>query len=230
MSERWPETPDVAEPPEDEDPAVDADADADAAVEAEDVVEDEAEDVVEDEAEDVIEDVVEEQEAPAAAAEHTEGGFSVPDGYGVLQGKPEGSRTCTRSSIVSTRLRVPINSPAIIDGALFVNCAAITTRLSLIVTSPSTANWGIGAVSICSTTRLIVSPVRPNGLSHASSVWNDNRVWFSTIEVSTENLGNLSSKMVTSAMQANAASNGFGLNDRAKPRNVMTPGMIAISS
>jgi 6,7-dimethyl-8-ribityllumazine synthase len=130
MSERWPETPEVAEPPEDEDPAVDADAAVD----------------------DVVEDAVEEQEAPAAlAAEHTEGEFSVPDGYGVLQGKPEGTRRAV--GIVVGRFNGAVTS-RLLEGALAeLEEAGVARDAITIMPVPGAFELPIAAMALAKTRR-----------------------------------------------------------------------------
>jgi 6,7-dimethyl-8-ribityllumazine synthase len=88
MSERWPDTPELADPPEPE-------AEPDGEPEA------------------VVEEV---EEAPAeATSEHAEGEFTVPDGYGVLQGKPEGNRRAV--GIVVSRFNGAVTS-RLLEGAL----------------------------------------------------------------------------------------------------------------
>jgi 6,7-dimethyl-8-ribityllumazine synthase len=129
MSERWPETPKVAEPPESEDPAVD------------DVVDD---DVVDDEAVD--------EEAPAApVSEHAEGEFSVPDGYGVLEGKPEGSRRAV--GIVVSRFNGAVTS-RLLDGALAeLEEAGVAREAITIMPVPGAFELPIAAMALAKTRR-----------------------------------------------------------------------------
>jgi 6,7-dimethyl-8-ribityllumazine synthase len=85
VTERWPEVPDLAEPPGKEDAAAG-------------------------------DGVVDEKPPPAApVSEHAEGDFSVPDGYGVLEGKPEGSRRAV--GIVVARFNGAVTSK-LLEGAL----------------------------------------------------------------------------------------------------------------
>jgi 6,7-dimethyl-8-ribityllumazine synthase len=129
MSERWPETPKVAEPPESEDPAVDDVVDVD-------VVDDEAVD----------------EEAPAApVSEHAEGEFSVPDGYGVLEGKPEGSRRAV--GIVVSRFNGAVTS-RLLDGALAeLEEAGVAREAITIMPVPGAFELPIAAMALAKTRR-----------------------------------------------------------------------------
>ncbi len=129
MSERWPEAPKLAEPPEDEDPAVDAEADAAA-----------------------VEDVVEEEEAPAVpASEHTEGEFSIPDGYGVLEGKPEGNRRAV--GIVVGRFNGAVTS-RLLEGALAeLEEAGVARDAITIMPVPGAFELPIAAMALAKTRR-----------------------------------------------------------------------------
>jgi 6,7-dimethyl-8-ribityllumazine synthase len=129
VSESWPETPKLAEPPETE--AADADAPVDEAV-------------------DVV--VEEEEAAPAAAtSEHTEGEFSVPDGYGVLQGKPEGSRRAV--GIVVGRFNAAVTS-RLLDGALAeLEEAGVARDAITIMPVPGAFELPIAAMALAKTRR-----------------------------------------------------------------------------
>ena len=127
MSERWPEAPKVAEPPEREDPAVD--------------------DAVED---DVLDRVVVDEEAPAVS-EHAEGDFSVPDGYGVLEGKPEGSRRAV--GIVVSRFNGAVTS-RLLDGALAeLEEAGVAREAITIMPVPGAFELPIAAMALAKTRR-----------------------------------------------------------------------------
>jgi 6,7-dimethyl-8-ribityllumazine synthase len=129
MSERWPETPKVAEPTESDDPAVD--------------------DVVDD---DVVDDEVVDEEAPAASvSEHAEGEFSVPDGYGVLEGKPEGSRRAV--GIVVSRFNGAVTS-RLLDGALAeLEEAGVAREAITIMPVPGAFELPIAAMALAKTRR-----------------------------------------------------------------------------
>jgi 6,7-dimethyl-8-ribityllumazine synthase len=128
VSESWHETPKLAEPPESED------ADAEAPVD------------------EVVEEEQEEQEAPVApAAEHTEGEFSVPDGYGVLEGKPEGNRRAV--GIVVGRFNGAITS-RLLDGALAeLEQAGVARDAITIMPVPGAFELPIAAMALAKTRR-----------------------------------------------------------------------------
>lgn len=93
MSERdsWPEAPELAEPP-----AEDGAGEDEVVAEAE-------------------EEIVAQSDLEAPAAEHAVGDFSVPDGYGVLQGEPQGGRRAV--GIVVGRFNGAVTSK-LLEGAL----------------------------------------------------------------------------------------------------------------
>jgi 6,7-dimethyl-8-ribityllumazine synthase len=129
MTERWPETPKLDEPPESEDP------DADASVD------------------DQVEEVEEEEEAAPAAptAEHAAGEFSVPDGYGVLQGQPEGSRRAV--GIVVGRFNGAVTS-RLLDGALAeLEEAGVARDAITIMPVPGAFELPIAAMALAKTRR-----------------------------------------------------------------------------
>jgi 6,7-dimethyl-8-ribityllumazine synthase len=126
MTERWPDTPKLDEPPETEDP--DADASVDELVEEE------------------------EEAVPAApAAEHAAGEFSVPDGYGVLQGQPEGSRRAV--GIVVGRFNGAVTS-RLLDGALAeLEEAGVARDAITIMPVPGAFELPIAAMALAKTRR-----------------------------------------------------------------------------
>lgn len=132
MSERWPETPEPVEPPESEDPAVD------------EVVEDV---VVEDEAEPVAEEA-----APAEhAAEHAEGEFAVPDGYGTLQGTPDGARRAV--GVVVSRFNGAVTSK-LLEGALAqLERAGVARDAITVMPVPGAFELPIAAMALAKTRR-----------------------------------------------------------------------------
>ena len=99
MSEReaWPNSPELADPPGEEDGAPAAEEDEEE-LERRELEDDELEEEPEAEGEP-------EQEAPR---EHAEGDYAVPDGYGVLQGAPTGGRRAV--GIVVSRFNGAVTS------------------------------------------------------------------------------------------------------------------------
>jgi 6,7-dimethyl-8-ribityllumazine synthase len=126
VTERWPETPKLAEPPESDEAEGEADA--------------------------TLDEVVEEQEAPAAAtSEHAEGEFVVPDGYGVLQGKPEGNRRAV--GIVVGRFNGAVTS-RLLDGALAeLEEAGVARDAITIMPVPGAFELPIAAMALAKTRR-----------------------------------------------------------------------------
>jgi len=124
VSESWPETPKLAEPPDSE----------------------------EAEAEAPVDESVEEQEAPVApASEHTEGEFSVPDGYGILRGKPEGNRRAV--GIVVGRFNGAVTS-RLLDGALAeLEQAGVARDAITIMPVPGAFELPIAAMALAKTRR-----------------------------------------------------------------------------
>jgi 6,7-dimethyl-8-ribityllumazine synthase len=135
MNERWPETPKLDEPPESEDP------DADATIDEQ----------VEEEVEREVSEEEEEAEPAAPASEHVEGEFSVPDGYGVLQGKPEGSRRAV--GIVVGRFNGAVTS-RLLDGALAeLEEAGVARDAITIMPVPGAFELPIAAMALAKTRR-----------------------------------------------------------------------------
>jgi len=129
VSDRWPETPKVAEPPESEDPAVD-------------------DEVVDD----VFDDDGADEEAPAdSVSEHAKGDFSVPDGYGVLEGKPDGSRRAV--GIVVSRFNGAVTS-RLLEGALAeLEEAGVARDAITIMPVPGAFELPIAAMALAKTRR-----------------------------------------------------------------------------
>ena len=124
MSERWPESPELAEPPESEDPAGAGEADP----------------------------VIDEEAPPAElSAEHAEGEFSVPEGYGVLEGKPEGNRRAV--GIVVGRFNGAVTS-RLLDGALAeLEEAGVARDAITIMPVPGAFELPIAAMALAKTRR-----------------------------------------------------------------------------
>jgi len=123
MTERWPETPELVEPPESDDSAAHEPAGEE---------EDEA--------------------APATrVTEHAEGEFSVPDGYGVLEGNPEGSRRAV--GIVVGRFNGAVTS-RLLEGALAeLEEAGVAREAITIMPVPGAFELPIAAMALAKTRR-----------------------------------------------------------------------------
>jgi 6,7-dimethyl-8-ribityllumazine synthase len=136
VTDRWPEVPKLADP-EQEEP------------EAEALVEEEPEAAA----------LVEEEQAeraPAAApaaslAEHAGGEFSVPDGYGVLEGRPQGSRRAV--GIVVSRFNGAVTSK-LLEGALAeLEEAGVARDAITVMPVPGAFELPIAAMALAKTRR-----------------------------------------------------------------------------
>ena len=121
MSERWPETPELAEPPGSEEAPGDG-------------------------------VVADKEPAPAGpTSEHVVGEFSVPDGYGVLQGKPEGDRRAV--GIVVSRFNGTVTSK-LLEGALAeLEEAGVAREAITIMPVPGAFELPIAAMALAKTRR-----------------------------------------------------------------------------
>jgi 6,7-dimethyl-8-ribityllumazine synthase len=99
-------------------------------------------------------EVVEEQEAPAEPAsvsEHVEGDFSVPEGYGILQGKPEGTRRAV--GVVVGRFNGAVTSK-LLEGALEeLEGAGVARDAITIMPVPGAFELPIAAMALAKTRR-----------------------------------------------------------------------------
>ena len=146
MSERWPETPEPDEPPADDDSTDDPSSDA-----GDDAGDDPAVDLVVEE--EVEEEVAEEEERrpPSPRAEHAEGDFSVPDGYGTLEGKPEGTRRAV--GIVVSRFNGAVTSK-LLEGALAeLEAAGVAREAITVMPVPGAFELPIAAMALAKTRR-----------------------------------------------------------------------------
>ena len=128
MSDRWPEPPELEDPPgvEPGDAAEDGAAAADAAAEP----------------------AAAEPEAPR---EHAEGEFRVPDGYGVLEGRPEGGRRAV--GIVVSRFNGAVTSK-LLEGALAeLDQAGIPQDAITVMPVPGAFELPIAAMALAKTRR-----------------------------------------------------------------------------
>ena len=138
MSERdsWPDAPELDDPSETDEPAAEADVD---------------EEVSETVSEAVPETVSETVPDTAAAAEHAEGDFSVPDGYGVLQGKSEGGRRAV--GIVVSRFNGAVTSK-LLEGALAeLDAAGVAREAITVMPVPGAFELPIAAMALAKTRR-----------------------------------------------------------------------------
>jgi 6,7-dimethyl-8-ribityllumazine synthase len=144
MSDGWPQTPKLDEPPETDD------SEADASVDEE--VDEGVEQDVEQEVEQEVDEKIDDEAAPAApASEHAEGEFSVPDGYGVLEGKPEGSRRAV--GVVVGRFNGAVTS-RLLDGALAeLEQAGVARDAITIMPVPGAFELPIAAMALAKTRR-----------------------------------------------------------------------------
>ena len=167
MSERdsWPEAPELAGPPGEEDEVgvaedaeeVEVEAEPEEAPGEEPAADDEppAEDEPpsEDEPESDGEPAADEPaaEAPRAPTEHAEGDFSVPDGYGVLQGSSEGARRAV--GVVVSRFNGAVTSK-LLDGALAeLESAGVAREAITIMPVPGAFELPIAAMALAKTRR-----------------------------------------------------------------------------
>jgi 6,7-dimethyl-8-ribityllumazine synthase len=124
--DRWPDAPELADPP-----GEDAEADELAA----------------DEAAEEPEPSVEE----APAAEHAAGAFAVPDGYGVLQGRPQGGRRAV--GIVVSRFNGAVTSK-LLEGALAeLDDAGVSREAITVMPVPGAFELPIAAMALAKTRR-----------------------------------------------------------------------------
>ena len=147
MSERdgWPEAPPLEDPPANEGEAVED------AVEIEDP---ELEpDVEEPEVEAVVleEPAVEEPQAEMESTQHAAGDFAVPDGYGVLEGSPQGGRRAV--GIVVSRFNGAVTGK-LLEGALAqLEALGIARDAITVMPVPGAFELPIAAMALAKTRR-----------------------------------------------------------------------------
>ena len=162
MSDRWPDTPSLEDPPgeaqaaEVEAPEAQADADAAPADEAPVIEEAPAEETSGDELPGEEDEAPESELAtPAAetapAAEHAAGDFGVPEGYGVLQGNAEGGRRAV--GIVVSRFNGAVTSK-LLEGALAeLETAGVAREAITVMPVPGAFELPIAAMALAKTRR-----------------------------------------------------------------------------
>jgi len=152
----WPEAPSLEDPPGEEDEAPEAEveeAEVDAVeVEEAEEVEAEAEEIEEAAAE--SEPAAEEQQEEVAEAEppeHAAGDFLVPDGYGVLEGKPQGGRRAV--GIVVSRFNGAVTGK-LLEGALAeLESAGVAREAITVMPVPGAFELPIAAMALAKTRR-----------------------------------------------------------------------------
>ena len=162
MSERdsWPEAPSLDDPPRETDDAVEVEASgadvvapepeiaADAEEPEAEVAEPEAE-VAEVELEPAVE--ADEAEFDAESVEHAAGDFGVPEGYGVLEGSPQGGRRAV--GIVVSRFNGAVTGK-LLEGALAeLESAGVAREAITIMPVPGAFELPIAAMALAKTRR-----------------------------------------------------------------------------
>ena len=150
MSERdgWPEAPSLEDPPGEEDEAPEAEVE-----EVEEVEEVAAEEVEAEaaESEPAAEEQREEEVVEAESSEHAAGDFVVPDGYGVLEGKPQGGRRAV--GIVVSRFNGAVTG-RLLEGALAeLESAGVAREAITVMPVPGAFELPIAAMALAKTRR-----------------------------------------------------------------------------
>ena len=160
MSERdgWPESPSLEDPPGEEDEAPEAEVD-DVEVEAVEVEEaEEAEADVVDAAVDAeaaesepAAEVQQEEDVETESPEHAAGDLFVPDGYGVLEGKPQGGRRAV--GVVVSRFNGAVTGK-LLEGALAeLESAGVAREAITVMPVPGAFELPIAAMALAKTRR-----------------------------------------------------------------------------
>ena len=156
MSERdsWPEAPSLEDPPGEEDEAQEVEVEASGAdvvapetdIEAADAEE------PEDEAAPVADEPETETEPePEPAAEHAAGDFGIPEGYGVLEGSPQGGRRAV--GVVVSRFNGAVTGK-LLEGALAeLESAGVAREAITIMPVPGAFELPIAAMALAKTRR-----------------------------------------------------------------------------
>ena len=156
MSERdrWPEAPSLEEPLGEGEPDAAVDVEEQGVEEAPEVeaapeVEEAKPEAVEAEAE--AEAVEAEAEPEAASTEHAAGDFAVPDGYGVLEGSPQGGRRAV--GIVVSRFNGAVTGK-LLEGALAeLEAVGVAREAITIMPVPGAFELPIAAMALAKTRR-----------------------------------------------------------------------------
>jgi 6,7-dimethyl-8-ribityllumazine synthase len=138
VSERWSDTPELDDPPAEEDEA------------AEESVAD-SNDVDPEPQSEAVEEEIVAQSNLEEESEHAAGDFSVPDGYGVLQGAPEGGRRAV--GIVVSRFNGAVTSK-LLEGALAeLDEAGVARDAITVMPVPGAFELPIAAMALAKTRR-----------------------------------------------------------------------------
>ena len=99
----------------------------------------------------MVEEEEQEAEEAASVSEHAAGEFSVPDGYGILEGKPEGTRRAV--GIVVSRFNGAVTSK-LLDGALAeLEAAGVARDAITVMPVPGAFELPIAAMALAKTRR-----------------------------------------------------------------------------
>jgi 6,7-dimethyl-8-ribityllumazine synthase len=148
--DRWPDAPELAGPPGEEEEVEEA-ADVELEAEPEAPVDEPAADDEPSSDDEPAPDEPAAGEAPPAAAEHAEGDFSVPDGYGVLQGSGEGARRAV--GVVVSRFNGAVTSK-LLEGALAeLETAGVAREAITVMPVPGAFELPIAAMALAKTRR-----------------------------------------------------------------------------
>ena len=158
MSERdgWPESPSLEDPPGEEDEAPEAEDVEVEAVEVEEAEEAEADEVdaaVDAEAaeSEPAAEVQQEEDVETESPEHAAGDLFVPDGYGVLEGKPQGGRRAV--GVVVSRFNGAVTGK-LLEGALAeLESAGVAREAITIMPVPGAFELPIAAMALAKTRR-----------------------------------------------------------------------------
>ena len=156
MSERdgWPESPSLEDPPGEEDEAPEAEVDdvEVEAVEVEEAEEAEADEVDAEAAEsEPATELQQEEDVEIESPEHAAGDFFVPDGYGVLEGKPQGGRRAV--GVVVSRFNGAVTGK-LLEGALAeLESAGVAREAITVMPVPGAFELPIAAMALAKTRR-----------------------------------------------------------------------------
>jgi 6,7-dimethyl-8-ribityllumazine synthase len=136
VSDRWPEAPPLEDPPGEEDETPETDVDEPAA-EGEPETDEPAAEA--------------EPEVESESTEHVAGDFGVPEGYGVLEGNPQGNRRAV--GIVVSRFNGAVTS-TLLDGALAeLEAAGVAREAITVMPVPGAFELPIAAMALAKTRR-----------------------------------------------------------------------------
>ena len=130
MSDRWPDAPELDDPPSEEDEAPEAEVAGPA---------------------DEMPEELEVEAGHVVAQEHAEGEFGVPDGYGVLEGRPQGGRRAV--GVVVSRFNGAVTSK-LLEGALAeLEEAGVARDAITVMPVPGAFELPIAAMALAKTRR-----------------------------------------------------------------------------